>query len=57
MNNSLLIELRTEELPPKSLKALSDSFANSVFAALKDQAFASAASVCTPCLLYTSRCV
>ena len=48
MNNSLLIELRTEELPPKSLKALSDSFANSVFAALKDQAFASAASVCTP---------
>ena len=48
MNNSLLIELRTEELPPKSLKALSESFANSVFAALKEQAFASANSVCTP---------
>ena len=48
MNNSLLIELRTEELPPKSLKALSESFANSVFTALKEQAFASADSVCTP---------
>ena len=48
MNNSLLIELRTEELPPKSLKALSESFAAGVFAALKEQAFASAQSVCTP---------
>jgi glycyl-tRNA synthetase beta chain len=48
MNNSLLIELRTEELPPKSLKALSESFAGSVFAALKEQAFASVDSVCTP---------
>ena len=48
MNKSLLIELRTEELPPKSLKALSESFAANVFAALKEQAFASAASVCTP---------
>ncbi|MBS1229587.1 MAG: glycyl-tRNA synthetase, beta subunit [Proteobacteria bacterium] len=47
MNNSLLIELRTEELPPKSLKALSESFASGVFAALKEQAFASAQSVCT----------
>ncbi len=48
MNHSLLIELRTEELPPKSLKALSESFASSVFAALKEQAFASPQSVCTP---------
>jgi len=47
-NDSLLIELRTEELPPKSLKALSESFASSVFAALKDQAFAAPDSVCTP---------
>lgn len=47
MNHSLLIELRTEELPPKSLKALSESFASSVFAALKEQAFASPQSVCT----------
>ncbi len=45
---NLLIELRTEELPPKSLKALSDSFANSVFTALKEQALAAADSVCTP---------
>ena len=48
MGQSLLIELRTEELPPKSLKALSESFANSVFTALKEQAFASADSACTP---------
>lgn len=48
MSHSLLIELHTEELPPKSLKALSDSFANSVLAALKEQAFASADSLCTP---------
>jgi glycyl-tRNA synthetase beta chain len=45
---NVLIELRTEELPPKSLKALSESFAHSVFTALKDQAFASPASTCTP---------
>jgi glycyl-tRNA synthetase beta chain len=44
----LLIELRTEELPPKSLKALSESFANSVSAALRDEAFIAAGSVCTP---------
>ena len=48
MNHSLLIELHTEELPPKSLKALSESFANSILAALKEQAFASANSLCTP---------
>jgi glycyl-tRNA synthetase beta chain len=48
MNPSLLIELRTEELPPKSLKALSEAFANGVFAALKEQAYASVDSVCTP---------
>jgi glycyl-tRNA synthetase beta chain len=48
MNDTLLIELRTEELPPKSLKALSEAFAASVFAALKDQAFTAPDSVCTP---------
>lgn len=48
MNSSVLIELRTEELPPKSLKALSESFAHSVFSALREQAFASSESVCTP---------
>ena len=47
MNPSLLIELRTEELPPKSLKALSEAFASGVFAALKEQALASPQSVCT----------
>ena len=46
MNKDLLIELRTEELPPKSLKALSESFANAVFAALKEQGFTAADSVC-----------
>ncbi|MEO8409108.1 MAG: glycine--tRNA ligase subunit beta [Propionivibrio sp.] len=46
MNHSLLIELCTEELPPKSLKALSESFAANIFAALEEQAFASATSVC-----------
>ena len=44
---NLLIELRTEELPPKALKALSDSFSSAVFAALKEQAFVPADSVCT----------
>ena len=48
MTDTLLIELRTEELPPKSLKALSESFANAVFAALKDQGFTATDSVCTP---------
>ncbi len=48
MNDTLLIELRTEELPPKSLKLLSESFANAVFAALKEQGFTAADSVCTP---------
>ncbi len=47
MNETLLIELRTEELPPKSLKALSESFAASVFAALKEQAFTAPDSICT----------
>jgi glycyl-tRNA synthetase beta subunit len=31
MNDTLLIELRTEELPPKSLKVLSEAFAEAVF--------------------------
>lgn len=37
MNHSLLIELHTEELHLKSLKALSESFANSILAALKNK--------------------
>ena len=48
MNDTLLIELRTEELPPKSLKVLSEAFAEAVFSALTTQQFAAADSVCTP---------
>jgi glycyl-tRNA synthetase beta chain len=47
MTATLLIELRTEELPPKSLKALSESLANAVFAALREQGFTAADSLCT----------
>ncbi|HRD89618.1 MAG: glycine--tRNA ligase subunit beta [Candidatus Accumulibacter sp.] len=48
MNETILIELRTEELPPKSLKLLSEAFAEAVFAALRAQEFVTAASICTP---------
>ena len=48
MRGTLLIELLTEELPPKSLKALSETFAQGVFAALKEQGFCTPESVCTP---------
>lgn len=42
---SLLVELRTEELPPKSLKRLSEVFRDSLFEALKQNGFAGEASV------------
>ena len=48
MKATLLIELLTEELPPKALEKLSTTFANEVFAALKEQALLSENSVCTP---------
>ncbi len=48
MKQTLLIELLTEELPPKSLERLSTSFANDVFTALREQELASENSVCTP---------
>ncbi len=48
MNDTILIELRTEELPPKSLKLLSEAFADAVFSALRAQEFTTATSVCTP---------
>lgn len=41
---SLLIELLTEELPPKSLKRLSESLRDQLFAALKEQGFLADAS-------------
>jgi len=48
MKETLLIELLTEELPPKALEKLSTTFANEVFAALKEQALLNENSVCTP---------
>jgi len=48
MNQTLLIELLTEELPPKALEKLSTTFANEVTAALREQALLSEASVSTP---------
>lgn len=39
MNARLLIELRTEELPPKSLQKLSHAFSNGIATALKVQGF------------------
>ncbi len=45
---TLLIELLTEELPPKVPEKLSTTFANEVFAALKEQALLGEASALTP---------
>jgi glycyl-tRNA synthetase beta chain len=45
---SLLIELFAEELPPKALKQLSESFAHSLAASLKAQGLAAAHSAITP---------
>ncbi len=38
---TLLIELRTEELPPKSLNLLGETFANGIFKALQEENFLS----------------
>jgi glycyl-tRNA synthetase beta chain len=48
MKQTLLIELLTEELPPKALEKLSLAFADEIFSALKEQALTGANSVCTP---------
>ncbi|MBI5659548.1 MAG: glycine--tRNA ligase subunit beta [Nitrosomonadales bacterium] len=48
MKQTLLIELLTEELPPKSLERLSAIFADEVFAALREQALAGDDSICAP---------
>jgi glycyl-tRNA synthetase beta chain len=48
MNDTVLIELRSEELPPKSLNLLSEAFADGVFSALRAQEFIASDSVCTP---------
>lgn len=48
IKQTLLIELLTEELPPRALERLSLSFADDVFAALREQQLAGEDSVCTP---------
>ena len=48
MKQTLLVELLTEELPPKSLEQLSRAFADEVFSALREQALAGEDSVCMP---------
>lgn len=45
---SLLVELLVEELPPKSLKKLSDSFAEEIAASLKDQGLAASNATAIP---------
>jgi glycyl-tRNA synthetase beta chain len=48
MKQTLLIELLTEELPPKALERLSTVFANEVFTELREQDLAGENSICTP---------
>ena len=48
MKQTLLIELLTEELPPKALQKLSETFAHEIFAALQEQQLAGEDSECTP---------
>ena len=47
MKQSLLVELNTEELPPKALKNLSEAFASGLAMALRDRQFRSDDSVVT----------
>jgi glycyl-tRNA synthetase beta chain len=47
MHQTLLVELFTEELPPKALKKLGDAFANSIFDYLKTDNFLEPASQLT----------
>jgi glycyl-tRNA synthetase beta chain len=47
MNQTLLVELLTEELPPKALARLSEAFAAGIFNGLKSRDFVEADSVAT----------
>ena len=47
MNQTLLVELLTEELPPKALARLGDAFAAGIFNGLKSRDFVDADSVAT----------
>jgi glycyl-tRNA synthetase beta chain len=44
---SLLVEIQTEELPPKALKSLSEAFASGIESGLRARGFVSAQSVAT----------
>ena len=46
--HTLLVELFVEELPPKALKALGESFTQTLLASLRTQGLAGVASVATP---------
>ncbi|SNT14887.1 glycyl-tRNA synthetase beta chain [Noviherbaspirillum humi] len=47
MNQTLLVELLTEELPPKALAKLGDAFASGIFNALKARDFVEPGSIVT----------
>jgi len=47
MNQTLLVELLTEELPPKALAKLGDAFAAGILNGLKSRDFLEADSVAT----------
>ncbi|MGZ9073780.1 MAG: glycine--tRNA ligase subunit beta, partial [Rhodoplanes sp.] len=47
MKQSLVVELNTEELPPKALKGLSDAFAAGIAGGLRERHFLSDDSVVT----------
>ncbi|MES2013327.1 MAG: glycine--tRNA ligase subunit beta [Pseudomonadota bacterium] len=46
-SQNLLVELFVEELPPKALKKLGESFANTLFESLKTQGLTTASSIAT----------
>jgi glycyl-tRNA synthetase beta chain len=47
MMETLLVELLTEELPPKALKALGDAFASGIEAGLRERSFLGSATITT----------
>jgi glycyl-tRNA synthetase beta chain len=53
MHQTLLVELFTEELPPKALKKLGDAFANSIFDSLKNRGLIAGAT--TPIMFASPR--
>ena len=48
MKQTLLVELLTEELPPKALAKLSEAFANAILNGLSSRAFLDADAIATP---------